>query len=125
MYISPQVHISGAIDMFSMKAHYTISRSPSHYASHAHTICGALTSMPTTLTCLSLSLKAHYPISLSTSHNARHTHPFAAQVLSSLQKAILSLYSSGRTTGVVVDCGDGVTSAVPSTSLTIYHVIFL
>jgi len=28
-------------------------------------------------------------------------------------QAILSLYSSGRTTGVVVDCGDGVTSAVP------------
>ena len=38
---------------------------------------------------------------------------FNAPALFVSTQAILSLYASGRTTGVVLDVGDGVTHAVP------------
>lgn len=38
---------------------------------------------------------------------------FNAPAMFCAPQAILSLYASGRTTGVVLDCGDGVTHAVP------------
>jgi centractin len=38
---------------------------------------------------------------------------FNAPAMYFAPQAILSLYASGRTTGLVLDCGDGVTHAVP------------
>lgn len=65
----------------------------------------------------------HHPILLTEAPNNPRSNRFkAAEILfdtfnvSNLYvqvQAILSLYASGRTTGVVLDCGDGVTCAVP------------
>lgn len=49
---------------------------------------------------------------------------FNAPALFISPQAVLSLYASGRTTGVVLDCGDGVTHVVPVyESFTLPHAI--
>merc|ERR1712194_137953 len=49
----------------------------------------------------------------SRAHDADHVETFNVSAMYVAIQAVLSLYASGRTTGIVMDSGDGVSHTVP------------